>query len=107
VATYIIPNDYKGNLQAVIAEVSVAAEAVPIVIDPKVPVIQPIKGNSCYSVISGVPLIGLAIGLLLAPVLAKKFKGMSASEMVATIFNLLRVGNKFVVQLLSGLLNRI
>ncbi len=87
-----------------IAEVSVAAEAVPIVIDPKVPVIQPIKGNP---VISGVPLIGLAIGLLLAPVLAKKFKGMSASEMVATIFNLLRVGNKFVVQLLSGLLNRI
>ena len=48
-------------------------------------------------------MIGLAIGLLLAPFLAKKFKGMSASEVVATIFDLLRTGIELVVKLLSDL----
>ncbi len=48
-------------------------------------------------------MIGLAIGLLLAPFLAKKFKGMSPSEVVATIFDLLRTGIEMVVKLLSDL----
>ena len=59
------------------------------------------------SFVSGMTLIGLAIGLLLAPFLAKKFKGMNVSEVVATIVDLLRVGIKSVVKLLSGLVKRI
>ena len=101
---YVIEDDYKGSLSTVMADVSAAAEATPIMAAQKTPVIQPSKDDS---VISGVTVIGLAIGLLLAPFLAKKFKGMSASEVVVAVFDLLRVGIKFVVKLLSGLLKRI
>jgi hypothetical protein len=104
VTAYVIPDDYKGSLQTVMAEVSAATEAAPIEVANKAPVIQPVKEDSF---ISGVTVTGLAIGLLLAPFLAKKFKGMSISEVVATIFDLLRVGIKSVVKLLSGLVKRI
>jgi hypothetical protein len=57
------------------------------------------------SVISGVTVIGLALGLLAAPFLARKFKGMSVSEVVATIFDLLRALMELVVKLLSRLIN--
>ena len=98
---YVIPDDYKGSLSTVMADVSAAAEAKPIMAAQKTPVIQQSKDDS---VISGVTVIGLAIGLLLAPFLGEKFKGMSASEVVVAVFDLLRVGIKFVVKLLSGLL---
>jgi hypothetical protein len=98
---YVIPDDYKGSLSTVMADVSAAAEATPIMAAQKTPVIQQSKDDS---VITGVTVIGLAIGLLLAPFLGKKFKGMSASEVVVAVFDLLRVGIKFVVKLLSGLL---
>jgi hypothetical protein len=104
VTAYVIPDDYKGSLSAVMAEVSAAAEAAPIVAAQKAPVITPVKEDS---VISGVTVIGLAIGLALAPLLARKFKGMSASEVVATLFDLLRVGIEAVVKLLSGLVKRV
>jgi len=58
------------------------------------------------SFISGTTVIGLAIGLLLAPYLAKKFKGMSASEIIAYMFELLRAGIDLVVKLLSDLIKR-
>jgi hypothetical protein len=50
---------------------------------------------------------GLALGLLLAPFLAKKFKGMGVLEVIATIFDLLRAGIVSVVKLLSTLAKRI
>jgi len=56
---------------------------------------------------SGTTLFGLAVGLLLAPFLAKKFKGMGASEVVTTIFGMLIAGVVSVVKLLSGLIKRI
>jgi len=104
VTAYVIPDDYKGSLQAVMAQISAAAEAVPIVVATKAPVITAVKEDS---VISGVTVSGLALGLLLAPFLAKKFKGMRASEVIATMFDWLRVGIKSVVKLLSGLVKRI
>ncbi len=100
VTAYVIADDYKGSLSTVMAEVSSAAEAAPIVVANKAPVKED-------SAISGVTVIGLAVGLLLAPFLAKKFKGMSASEVVATIFDLLRAGIVSVVKLLSTLVKRI
>lgn len=104
VTAYVIPDDYKGSLPTVMAAVSAAAEAAakPAVAPPKTaPVAQAPKEDS---VISGVTVIGLAIGLLLAPFLARKFKGMSASEVVAYIFELLRAGIELVVKLLSSLI---
>ncbi|MGZ8157179.1 MAG: copper oxidase [Methylobacter sp.] len=106
VTAYVVPDDYKGSLETVMAEVSKAAEAVSSAVVPAkvVPVAPPPKEDS---IISGVTVIGLAIGLLLAPFLAKKFKGMSASEVVATIFDWLRAGIALVVKLLSSLVKLI
>jgi hypothetical protein len=106
VTAYVVPDDYKGSLQTVMAAVSAAAEAVQAqavaVKKPAAPaVVQPPKEDS---VISGVTVIGLAIGLLLAPFLARKFKGMSASEVVATIFDMVRTGIELVAKLLSKLI---
>ncbi|WP_340122340.1 copper oxidase [Methylobacter svalbardensis] len=102
VTAYVIADDYKGSLSTVMADVLAAAEATPIAEAP--PIVQRVKEDSF---ISGVTVIGLAIGLLLAPFLAKKFKGMSASEVVATIFELLRTGIELVVKLLSSLVKLI
>jgi hypothetical protein len=108
VTAYVIPDDYKGNLSKVMADVSAAAEAAPapaaVVNKTAAPVTAEPKDDS---VISGVTVIGLAIGLVLAPFLAKKFKGMSPSEVVATVFDLLRAGIGLVIKLLSGLIKRV
>jgi hypothetical protein len=110
VTAYVVPDDYKGSLATVMADVSAAAEAAsvaaampkPAVVADKATTIPPKED----SFISGVTVIGLAIGLLTAPFLAKKFKGMSASEVVATIFELMRTGIELVIKLVSGLVKR-
>ncbi len=118
VTAYVVPDDYKGNLSTVMAATATAAESAAqaqvaaakpkpaATADKTAPVVaaQPPKDDS---VISGVTVIGLAIGLLLAPFLAKKFKGMSASEVVATIFDLLRAAIELLVKLASDLIRRI
>jgi hypothetical protein len=50
------------------------------------------------SIISGIMVIGLALGLLLAPYLAKKFKGMSAGEIAAYLFDLI---NKLIAYIMK------
>jgi hypothetical protein len=54
--------------------------------------------------ISGVTVIGLAIGLLAAPFFARKFKGMSVSEVVATIFEWLAIAISRAMGMVSALL---
>ena len=111
VTAYVVPDDYKGSLSAVMAEVSASAEALakaaPVAVADKTVSVPVTNQGKDDSVISGVTVIGLAIGLLLAPFLAKKFKGMSPSEVVATIFDLLRAGIELVVKLLSDLVKRV
>jgi len=110
VTAYVVPDDYKGSLSTVMAEVATAAAAPAVVAKPTAvadkaaPVVQQSKEDS---VISGVTVIGLAMGLLLAPFLAKKFKGMSPSEVIATIFELLRAGIELAIKLLSDLIKRV
>jgi hypothetical protein len=48
-------------------------------------------------------VIGLVLGLLLAPFLAKKFKGIGVSEEVVTIFNLLTAGTMSIVKVVVWL----
>ena len=55
------------------------------------------------SIISGVMVIGLAVGLLIAPFLVRKFKGMSFSEVVAYIFELVGEAIGFIAKLFSKL----
>lgn len=57
------------------------------------------------SLFTGTTVIGLAIGLLVAPFLARKFKGMTVAEVVAYCFELLSKGIVYTVKLLSGLLS--
>ena len=106
VTAYVIPDDYTASLpELAVAAVKAAAEAVTSVakVDAPAKAVQPQEDT----VISGVTVIGLAIGLLLAPFLARKFKGMSVSETVAAIFELLRAGIDFTVNLLSALIKRV
>ncbi len=56
------------------------------------------------SVISGVLVLGLAVGLLLTPFLMKKFKGMSAGEIAAYIFELIKHLAGYVLRFIGWLL---
>jgi len=119
VTAYVIPDDYKASLpELAVAAMKTAAEAVTSVASvakTDAPVKDaPAKDASANivqqqedTIVSGVTVIGLAIGLLVAPLLGRKFKGMSMSEAVATIFELLRAGIDFTVNLLSVLVKRI
>lgn len=53
--------------------------------------------------ISGVGVVGLAIGVLVAPFLAKRFKGMSVGEVIATIFEWVSHAVGFGIDLINKL----
>ena len=65
------------------------------------------NGSTSDSLVSGVMIIGLAVGFLLAPLLARKFKGMSFGEVVAYIFELVSQAIGFIIKLISGLIKMI
>ncbi|MDP2904274.1 MAG: copper oxidase [Methylovulum sp.] len=104
-----VVDDYKISLPELIAaaeaEAKVAVNQPIVAIAEAAPAKATPKQEEAF--ISGVTVIGLAMGLLLAPYLAKKFKGMSASEIIAYIFELLRAGIDLVVKLLSDLIKRV
>jgi len=56
------------------------------------------------SFLSGVSIVGLAIGILAGPLLAKRFKGMSAGEVIATIFEWISHAVGFTINLISKLI---
>jgi hypothetical protein len=103
VTAYVVADDYKAGLPelAAKAEAEAAIEPVAAVVSPP----PAITVQQEDSFISGVTVIGLALGLLAAPFLARKFKGMSASEVVAYLFDLLRAFVELVIKLLSRLIN--
>ncbi len=104
-----ISDDYKATLPELLAAAEkTAAELAlqPIVTAPPAPAtVTPAVAEE--PAFSGVTVIGLAAGLLLAPFLARKFKGMRASEVVAYSFELLAEAVKTVINLLSGLVKLI
>ena len=103
VTAYVVADDYKATLPELMAKAETEAANMPaIVVKP-----GPVPATTLPqqdSVISGVTVIGLALGLLAAPFLARKFKGMSVSEVVAYLFDLLRAFMELVAKLLSGLI---
>ena len=104
VTAYVVADDYKATLPELAAKAEAEALIVPPVVVPATPApaktVQPED-----SVISGVTVIGLALGLLAAPFLARKFKGLSPSEVVAYVFDLLRAFIELMVKLLHRLIN--
>jgi len=59
------------------------------------------------SAISGVMIIGLAAGLLLAPFLVRRFKGMSVGEIISAIFEMIAQGIGLLVKLITGAINMV
>jgi len=55
-------------------------------------------------IISGITIIGLAAGLILAPFLGRRFKGMNPSEIVSSIFESLAKGMGLIINLIKKLI---
>lgn len=53
------------------------------------------------SILSGVGVVGLAIGILAGPLLAKRFQGMSAGEVVATILEWVSHAIGYAIELIG------
>ncbi|MDT8425042.1 MAG: copper oxidase [Methyloprofundus sp.] len=62
-----------------------------------------VVGNDSF--FSGLTIIGLAIGLILAPLLARKFKGMSTGEVFIYLVGLVKQGVDMTVKVISWLIN--
>ncbi len=65
------------------------------------------NGADNSSFISGLTVIGLAIGLMITPLLANKFKGMSPSEIVASILEIFSHSIGYLLGLLTRLLKQL
>jgi len=94
VTSYVIQDDYwdkteedQGISDVIVEEVADLTEAV--------------TGNDSF--FSGLTIIGLAIGLLVAPLLARKFKNMSVGEIISYLLELAGTGISLVIKLISGL----
>jgi hypothetical protein len=97
VTANVIQDDYSNSIPeeattSAVVEAKKAKDAAS-----KVPVKEPI--------ISGVTIIGLAIGLLLTPFLARRFKGMTPNEIVSSIFENLAKGIASVIKLVTKLIS--
>ncbi len=106
VTAYVIADDYKATMSEL--ETKAENEAIEALNAPPIAAAEisaPVKTvqKQDDSVISGVTVIGLALGLLAAPYLSRKFKGMSAAEVVAYVFDLLRAFIELLVKLLARL----
>lgn len=99
----VVPDDYEGTLADVAAaKVASDATAASVATAVKAPPVAQQQPDDSF--VSGVTVIGLAIGLLIAPFLAKKFKGMTAAEIVAYVFDLLRTLIDLGINLVSKLI---
>jgi len=108
ITSNMYPDDYSGkpfNAEefakqeaTAIAEAAAAAAATPAKSDTAA------APASDDSFLSGVSIVGLAIGILVGPLLAKRFKGMSASEVAATILEWVSHGIGFTINLISKLI---
>jgi len=113
----VVADDYKATLPELAvkaqldakadeaAAIKAAAVAKQAAADKKAGVVAQPATPADDSLFSGTTIIGLAIGLIIAPFLARKFKGMSVAEVVAYCFELLSQGISYTVKLLSGLLS--
>jgi tetrahydromethanopterin S-methyltransferase subunit F len=104
----IVPDDYKATLPELMAKADAVAKAEAAA--PPKPVVVPAKPAAPVptddSLFSGTTVIGLAIGLLAAPFLARKYKGMTVAEAVAYTFEVLGQLIGGAIKLFSGLISK-
>lgn len=106
-----VPDDYTGGLTEIAAELKVAAADLKKAEEDAVAVAAAKKAAKAAAaqegpVSSGVTVIGIALGLLIAPFCAKKFKGMSVSEAIAYSLDRLRMAITLVISFFSSLINK-
>ena len=90
VTANVVADDYKITLPELLEKAHAEAnlpEPEPVVELTKTAPVKPVVVEE-ESDFSGVTVIGLLLGVLVAPFLAKKFKGMTATEIVAYLFDL-------------------
>ena len=104
VPAFVVADDYKATLPELEAKAE-KAEAAALKAPPVVatPAVKPTVQAKDESLVSGVTVIGLALGLLVAPFLARKFKGMSPSEVVAYVLDNIRALIEWLVNQVSRL----
>lgn len=101
VTANVIQDDYSKSIPEVIIKSAAVIKA------EKAKAAKEKKAAENDSAISGVMIIGLAIGLLLAPFLARKFKGMTVGEIISAIFEMIAQGIGLLVKLLTNLINMV
>ncbi len=95
VTAYVIQDDYADKSEST----DTLSEAV---VEEMTEMKDKVVGNDSF--FSGLTVVGLAIGLLLAPLLARKFKGMSAGEVIAYIFDLLKDAVNLITKMMAWLI---
>ena len=96
VTEYVIQDNYDGAIPENLSATDIVASA---------PAVNKPVENS--SLISGVMVVGLAIGLLVAPLLARKFKGMTPSEITTYIINLVKEIMSTLIKLINDLVKKV
>ncbi len=105
VTALVVADDYKATLEELNAKAHADALLPEPVVAPvaatKAPAPAPVNDDS---LISGVTVIGIALGLLAAPFLARRYQGLSVSETITHVFADLRLIIDWLVQQVSVLL---
>jgi plastocyanin len=96
VTEYVIQDNYDNSIPESLTATDIVASA------PAVN--KPVENGS---LISGVMVVGLAIGLLVAPLLARKFKGMTPSEITTYIINLVKEIMGTLIKLINDLVKKV
>lgn len=108
VTASIFPDDYSGKPYSP-TEAAKVADAIAASL-PTPPPATPANADNTLApaesggLISGVGVVGLAIGVLAAPMLAKRFQGMSTGEVIATVFELVSHSIGLLVDVLGKLI---
>ncbi len=95
VSAYVIQDDYSDS----VPEKSLADTVVEEITDLQ----KSVVGNDSF--FSGLTVIGLAIGLLVAPLLARKFKGMSGGEVITYIIDLIKEAIEIIIKAINWLVS--
>jgi hypothetical protein len=106
VTASIYPDDYSGKPyvpEKMPPSVSSTPSATPI---PSDKTVATTNSSDSASALSGLTIIGLAIGFITAPMLANKFKGMSPAEIIAAIFELVSHSLGALIAIFSKLIKQ-
>lgn len=113
VTASVFPDDYSGK--PYVPEHNPPAASMPVAAGmgaadkpgTAAPAAGTAAGNNAEpGILSGLSIIGMAIALVTAPMLSRRFKGMSAGEIIATVLEMLTLGLGAVVAMIGKLVKQ-